>query len=169
MPDVAQRAALRIRSAPSHGRRAVGRLRLCWNRHVRPSDLAHRRVLGDQERLGPQQAVALQQLLHSSMDLSCCCSHRRPVSATTRSGANERGAPTPLQTTPGGVCPNGCWSRAALATAHAATGLAALLGEVDLLQGVLLDTAKARACSCIAPEPRLLQSCIPQHEARPHR
>ena len=37
------------------------------------------------------------------------------------------------------------------ATAHAATGLAALLGEVDLLQGVLLDTAKARACSCIAP------------------
>ena len=43
------------------------------------------------------------------------------------------------------------------ATAHAATGLAALLGEVDLLQGVLLDTAKARACSCIAPEPRLLQ------------
>ena len=55
------------------------------------------------------------------------------------------------------------------ATAHAATGLAALLGEVDLLQGVLLDTAKARACSCIAPEPRLLQSCIPQHEARPHR
>ena len=37
------------------------------------------------------------------------------------------------------------------ATAHAAPGLAALLGEVDLLQGVLLDTAKHRACSCIAP------------------
>ncbi|EOD41477.1 hypothetical protein EMIHUDRAFT_420223 [Emiliania huxleyi CCMP1516] len=38
------------------------------------------------------------------------------------------------------------------ATAHAATGLAALLGEVDLLQGVLLDTAKFKALSPLTDE-----------------
>ena len=55
------------------------------------------------------------------------------------------------------------------ATAHAATGLAALLGEVDLLQGVLLDTAKHRACSCIAPSLDFYNHAYPALTARPHR